>query len=261
MPGGETVEILGTRYQNLLAAEAVGRCLELLKNKVRADIFFLNLDCLRLAEQDREYRDILNAPSSLVLPDGIGLSLAARLLGERVNENCNGSDFSPIFIRAAMAAGASFFLLGGKEGVAKMAAERLRESIPDIKIVGAQNGYFQDEAAIVDRINRSGAEILFVAMGAPLQEKFIARNRARLTPCICLGVGALLDYISGTAHRAPRWVIYLRCEWFWRVLFYPRQYFSRYLIYGLGFFLRLVFFRLTHCCKQGTTKPSKGRGA
>ncbi|MCK5215260.1 MAG: WecB/TagA/CpsF family glycosyltransferase, partial [Candidatus Omnitrophica bacterium] len=113
-----------------------------------------------------------------------------------------------------------------------------------IQIVGTHHGYVEEDEAVIDQINESGAEVLFVAMGVPIQEKWIHRNRDRLNPRLCLGVGALFDYLSGTIPRAPGIVRCLRLEWLWRCFVDPRRMIKRYFIDDTGFLIRLVFHRI-----------------
>jgi exopolysaccharide biosynthesis WecB/TagA/CpsF family protein len=203
----------------------------------------LNADCLRIALSDKGYADILKK-TSLVLPDGIGLKLATALFGGKMVANCNGTDLSPALMTKATAEDLKIFFLGGREGVAAAAAENAAKKISGIRITGTENGFFKDDASVIEKINRSGADILFVAMGVPIQEKWIDRNRGCLNPKLCLGVGALFDYMSGRVIRAPKFMRALRLEWLWRVLIEPRRMFKRYLVDGIGFFLYLFYSRI-----------------
>jgi exopolysaccharide biosynthesis WecB/TagA/CpsF family protein len=235
--------VAGVRYDNLTVPGALGKAIALVDGGGREQLLFLNLDCLRLAQTDREYREVLNA-AALVLPDGVGLRVATRIFGETMKANCNGSDFSPLLLREFARRGYSCFFLGGREGVAERAARRVAGSIAGLRVVGTHSGYFPDDAPVVQMINRSEADVLFVAMGAPLQEKWIARNRTALRPALCLGVGALFDYLSKTVPRAPRLLQALSLEWAWRVALEPRRMVSRYLLAGIPFMFRLAGTRL-----------------
>jgi len=239
----ESVTLAGVSYDNLTVQRALDRAIALVRNGACEQIFFLNLDCLRIAQTDSVYRDILNA-AALVLPDGVGLRLATRIFGATMSANCNGSDFSPLLLRELAQRGHGCFFLGGREGVAERAAERVAGSIAGLRVVGTHGGYFTDDASVVRMINASGAAVLFVAMGAPRQEKWIARNRSELRPVLCLGVGALFDYLSGAVPRAPRRVRALSLEWAWRVALEPRRMVSRYILAGLPFMFQLVRIRL-----------------
>lgn len=251
-------EILGIGYDNLTVGEALPRALSLTKGPGKYTLFFLNLDCLRIAHRDKEYRGILEK-TSLVLPDGVGLRLATRLFGGSMKQDCNGSDFSPILLRAAADKNLKVFFLGGKDRVAEEASENFVKIIPNLTIVGTHSGYVSNPSEIVDRINRSGADILLVAMGVPLQEKWIDQNRTELNPTLCLGVGALFDWLSGRKKRAP-WILRaLYLEWFWRILIDFRRLFARYIIHDLGFLMFLFFYRLRNIKKQSPVQTTGKR--
>ncbi len=234
------MEILKVKYHNISFKEAISDAVRLMGQARKSNIFFLNLNCLSKAVKDKEYAAIL-ADTTLVLPDGIGLKVATWLFGGRMVENCNGTDFSPALMKIAAKQGCPIFFLGGKEGVALKAAENVRNFIPGIQIVATHSGYFEDDEEIIKKINESGAQILFVAFGAPKQEKWIAHNRQKLNPKLCLGVGALLDYMSGQKLRAPKIFQALHLEWLWRIFIDPKRMFRRYIIDGLGFMFYLIF--------------------
>lgn len=221
--------ILNVKYDNVTKTVALEKALSLLKQSNKSNIFFLNADCLYQAQNDAEYRDILNS-ADLVLPDGMGLKLATKLLGNKMKDNCNGSDFSPLLMARAAEEGYKIFFLGGRKGVAEKAAENIQNKIPGIQIVGTHSGHFDDDKEIINKINNSGADILFAAMGVPLQEKWIHKNRDKLNLKLCLGVGALLDYLSGRIRRAPKILRTIYMEWAWRILMEPKRLWKRYLI-------------------------------
>jgi len=243
------MEILNVRYDNLTLDIAVERALELARGQDKASIFFLNIDCLNKAQSDKEYLESLKH-ASLVLPDGIGLKLATILFGGRMRDNCNGTDLSPVLMEKAAAEGLKLFFLGGCEGIAEKAAENISKKIPAIKITGTSSGYFNNDDHVIDKINGSGAEMLFVALGVPLQEKWIVKNRDRLNPKLCLGVGALLDYLSGRIKRAPKFMRTIHLEWLWRIFIDPRRMFKRYIVDGAGFFIYLLFYRFRKTITQ-----------
>lgn len=226
------MHILNVRYDNITIEAAKKAALALVRGPSKREIFFLNLDCFRIAQEDEAYRRILEQ-AALVLPDGIGIRLVTRLFGGRMLQNCNGTDFSPILLRAAAAENHSVFLLGGREGVAEAASRKLVEKIPDLRIAGTHSGYLSDDARVIKMINDSGADILLVAMGVPLQEKWIHRHQAELRPGLCLGVGALFDFLSGRIRRAPMWIRKIHLEWCWRILTDPKRLGRRYLVDGV----------------------------
>ena len=203
----------------------------------KTTVNFINAHCVNVARKSRTYRCAL-ATSDLLLPDGIGIEIAARMSGLEKPENLNGTDLFPLICERAATEGAGLFLLGGMPGVADAAATWACGEYPSLRIRGTQHGYFDkhDEDALIEHINRSGAAILFVGFGVPLQEEWIARNRHRLEAPVVLGVGGLFDYYSGRIARAPTPIRAMRCEWAWRLAMEPRRMASRYLV-GNAIFL------------------------
>lgn len=210
-----------TVARDIVAYAAAGR---------RVTIQFLNAHCINVALADREYCAALGQADYL-LPDGSGLSLASRMAGVEMGENLNGTDLFPEICREATRAGQSIFLLGGKPGIATGAGRAMRERFAGLRIVGTHNGYWpaSQEDEIVAMVNASGADILLVGMGVPIQEKWIARLRDRLGAKVVLGVGGLFDYYSGAIPRAPSAMRAAGCEWVWRLMQEPRRLASRYI--------------------------------
>lgn len=202
----------------------------------RLTVNFVNAHCINQARGDAAYRRNL-ADSDLLLPDGIGVDIAARMCGAERPENLNGTDLFPLICERAAVEGTGMFLLGGLPGVADGAAAWACAQWPSLRIRGTHDGYFDptEEDALVDRINTSGAAILMVGFGVPLQEDWIARNRARLQVPVVMGVGGLFDYYSGRIARAPLTIRKLRCEWLWRLAMEPHRMAGRYLVGNISF--------------------------
>jgi N-acetylglucosaminyldiphosphoundecaprenol N-acetyl-beta-D-mannosaminyltransferase len=169
----ESVTLAGVSYDNLTLQRALDSAVGLVRDGAGKEIFFLNLDCLRIAQTDGEYRELLKA-AALVLPDGVGLRLATRMFGATMNANCNGSDFSPLLLRELAQRGYGCFFLGGRDGVAERAAKRVAGSIAGLRLVGTHSGYFTDDASVVRMINASG-RLSFRGDG-PRGGKWIART-------------------------------------------------------------------------------------
>lgn len=202
----------------------------------RSTINFINAHCVNVEKRDPAYRTALDA-SDLLLPDGIGIEIAASLTGQKLGDNLNGTDLFPELCREAQEEGVGVFLLGGEPGVADAAAQWASDNYPALRIAGTQNGFFapQDEEAIIERINASVAGIVLVGMGVPHQEKWIARNRHRINAPVVIGVGGLFDYYSGRIPRAPAAVRAIKSEWMWRLAMEPRRMAKRYLWGNLEF--------------------------
>ncbi len=175
-----------------------------------------------IAQQNAAFMRVLRQ-ADLCVADGVGLLWAARRLGRALPERVTGSDGVPLIAERAAREGWRLYLLGAAEGVAERAAEALRARYPGVRIVGTYAGSPapEEEDALVARVNASGADILFVAYGAPQQDLWIARNRARLKVSVAMGVGGTFDFLAGVVPRAPRWMRQLGLEWLFRLLRQP----------------------------------------
>ncbi|MDW3224384.1 MAG: WecB/TagA/CpsF family glycosyltransferase [Paracoccaceae bacterium] len=240
--GAEKTSFPDIRRQRILGLPLVD---ELPENVARhllsgqkASVFFLNAHCANVSAGDRSYRAAM-ARAEYVLPDGVGVELAARMRGRKLSANLNGTDFVPLLLREAASKGLSVYLLGGKPGTAVKAAEALRSQIPGLQIAGTRDGYAQtrNEVAAVAGINASKADIVLVAMGVPLQELWIDRNRKQIDAQLVLGVGALFDFLAGNVRRAPEIVRRARMEWIWRLAMEPARLAKRYIV-GNAVFLK-----------------------
>ncbi|MBI5666775.1 MAG: WecB/TagA/CpsF family glycosyltransferase [Chloroflexi bacterium] len=182
----------------------------------------INPEFVMVAQRDPNFFNILNR-ADLCVPDGVGLLWAARHLGHPLPERVTGSDGVPRIAERAAQTGWRLFLLGAAPGVAEKAAEVLRQQYPGVTIVGTYGGSPapEEEDAIVERVNASGADILFVAYGAPEQDKWIARNLPRLKVAMAMGVGGSLDFIAGIVPRAPLWMQRAGLEWLFRLYLQP----------------------------------------
>jgi N-acetylglucosaminyldiphosphoundecaprenol N-acetyl-beta-D-mannosaminyltransferase len=182
-----------------------------------------NPEFVMRAQQDAAFRQVL-WQADLCIPDGVGLLIAAQWLGRPLPQRVPGSEL--VYHLAELAAENRWrlFLLGAAEGVAEAAAVILQQQYPGLIIAGTYAGSPDpsENAAIVRRINDSQADMLFVAYGAPRQDKWIARNKESLTAVrLAMGVGGSLDFITGRAVRAPRWLQNLGLEWFYRLIREP----------------------------------------
>ncbi|PJF37291.1 MAG: hypothetical protein CUN49_01150 [Candidatus Thermofonsia Clade 1 bacterium] len=237
------LEVLGVPIDRLTFAELLDQIGHWIREASSARLICTaNPELVMLAQRDVLFYTILRR-CALVTADGVGLLWAARRLGVRLPERVTGSDSLPLIAERAAQAGWRLFLLGAAEGVAARAAARLRERFPRLQVVGTHSGDPSPEAedGIVALINASGADILFVAYGSPQQEKWLARNLARLQVKVALGVGGAFDFVAGTAQRAPLWMRRLGLEWFHRLLRQPWRW--RRMASRLPRFVWLVLWR------------------
>ena len=232
------VPILGVGVCKLTKEQAIQAVDRLAAERVRQMLAYVNAHTLNLAVHDRELRDALNR-SALVMNDGIGVGLAARMRGERFPENLNGSDFNVRLLELAATNGWGVFLLGGEPGVAETAANRLKQRIAALCVVGTCDGFTgENDDLLAQRVRDAGATVLLVALGNPQQETWIDRNLASTGALVGVGVGAFLDFSAGKVVRAPRWMNVMGIEWCFRLIQEPRRLWRRYVVGNPLFLLR-----------------------
>jgi exopolysaccharide biosynthesis WecB/TagA/CpsF family protein len=245
-PAAPFLEVLGVRLDNTHVQEAVDWLVRRTLDRRRTFVAFANPDCLNAAQGNLPYRRALQR-ANRVFADGSGVRIAARLLGQRMKGNVNGTDLFPELCRAAATHGLRPFLLGARPGLAETAAHEMQQRFPGLQFAGTAHGYFapHEAAAVIERINYSGADLLLVAMGAPQQELWLAQHGARIDVPVQFGVGGLFDYYSGRIPRAPAWLREAGCEWVWRLACEPTRLWRRYLLGNPLFIARVLRDRLT----------------
>lgn len=234
------LNFFGIPVVNTTMQEAVDWVIAQAAGGVKKTMAFVNPDCLNIAWQDARYRHVLRQ-ADRVLPDGIGIHLGCRLLGQALRANVNGTDMFPLLCEAAAREGRPIYLLGARPGVAQAAADNMVKRYPGLQVAGTRDGYFlpAEEAAVVDAINDSGARILLVAFGVPRQELWLSRWRERLAAPVGMGVGGLFDFYSGRIPRAPLWMREMGLEWVYRLMQEPGRMWRRYVIGNPLFLLRV----------------------
>ena len=213
---------MGVGFDDLTVEEAAGRGLELLEREGFHYVVTPNPEMVMAAEKDPAFRDVLNA-ADLVLPDGVGVVKAAALLGRPLKGRCPGIDFASTLMERLAGTGKGLFLLGAKPGVAEAAAERLGAKYPGLKLCGTHDGYFQNDGPVVEAVKASGAEVLFVCLGFPRQEFWMAQHGAATGVKLAVGLGGSLDVFAGVVERAPESWQKLGLEWLYRLLKEPKR--------------------------------------
>ncbi len=192
----------------------------------------VNADFLVNATKDPEIRHILQE-ADMATADGMPIVMGSNLLGVGLNDRVTGSDMIPLLAQRAAREGHSVFFLGGEPGVAARAAEILKQKNPDLIVAGVYSPPFRPvldmDPSIVTRVREARPDILLVAFGNPKQEKWIAMHRYDLRVPVMIGVGATLDFIAGSAVRAPRWMQKTGLEWMHRMVQDPRRLVKRYV--------------------------------
>ncbi|GHV10049.1 N-acetylmannosaminyltransferase [Clostridia bacterium] len=225
------VDVLGLGFDNVDMAQAVESALGLLKSGGGHYVVTPNSEIVVDVRRDAAARAVFQS-ADLVLPDGAGVLVAAKLLRRPLTARVAGVDFAQSLM--AQAKGLKLYLLGGAEGVAEQAGQRLAERYPDLNIVGVHNGYFNGREAEVDAdIKRKDPDILFVCLGAPKQENWMYTHREDFGDCLMVGLGGCLDVWSGRVERAPQWYQTHNLEWFYRLCKQPSR---------LGRMMKLPYF-------------------
>jgi N-acetylglucosaminyldiphosphoundecaprenol N-acetyl-beta-D-mannosaminyltransferase len=235
---------MGFRVWDVALPRAAGLIVDCAVRGEALDVFFVNAHCVNVAARSPSYAALLKR-APFVFADGAGMALAARLFGERLEHNVNGTDLFPEICAAAAAARVPIAFLGARPGIAQACKQQVERRWPGLEVAWVEHGFLpaEREAMRLAALNASGARILFVAKGVPGQELWIAAHRSQLRVPVVLGVGALLDFYSGAVRRAPALVRRLRGEWVWRLMREPRRMAGRYLLGNPQFVARALVLR------------------
>ena len=183
-----------------------------------------NAEMVMLANQNPMLHGILNS-ASLVVPDGAGILWAAERMGEHVPERVTGVDVTKELFKVASKMQIPIYCLGAAPGVAKQAVDNLQHAMGPINLVGIHDGFFdeEEEKRIVEDIKTSGAKLVFVALGVPKQEQWIAEKLTSLDGVVAIGIGGSFDVLAGNIPRAPHWMQRNRLEWLYRLYLEPKR--------------------------------------
>ena len=222
----ENAIILGVPVVPYTMDEAVEKLTQDTLEHKRNFVVTANAEIIMMAQDDPEYKLLLSETVDLVLPDGAGTVWAGNYLGYAIPERVAGYDLYLRLLEEAANNNISVYFFGGKPGIAEEAAEEGKRRWPQLTVAGCRNGYFsvEEEQEILDGINRSGAAMLFAALGAPKQEKWLAKFRGQLKPCLLMGIGGSFDVLAGKVQRAPKWMQDARLEWFFRLVKQPSRF-------------------------------------
>lgn len=234
------INVMGVNFDNVTMAEALDRAREILDGGKTAYVVTPNAEIVYEAMHNEEMMQLIGG-ASLVLPDGAGVVLGSKILGTPLKQKVAGVEFADHLLDVLIEKNLKLYLLGSKPGVAELAAEKMLEKHPGLQICGMADGYFKDEVEVVQKVNAAGADVLFVCLGAPKQELFMRNHLDELNVKMMIGLGGSLDSFAGTVKRAPRWMIKVNLEWFYRLLKEPKR---------LGRMMRLPKFILAVVAKK-----------
>lgn len=222
MSAGKRIDILGVGFDDLDMDGAIALALENIRAHSGGWVVTPNPEIVLECRRNPQLADAVHE-AALVIPDGIGVLYAARILGRPLQEKIPGIDFACALMEQLAASAGSVYLFGAKPGVAEAAADALLESYPGLQICGTHNGYFTDDSPIVADIHEKKPDLVLVCLGAPKQELWMREHAERLDAGLLIGLGGSLDVFAGTAQRAPERWRKLGLEWLYRLYKEPRR--------------------------------------
>lgn len=214
--------ILGVQVNTENYDELIPKVFRNIEDNKKSLVVAINPEKLMKAKEDPELKALLNR-AEFQIPDGIGVIIASKLKKGSISSRITGIDMMDRIVREAARTGRAVFLYGAKPGVANKAAQQLKQSYPNLIVVGTQDGYESDTSKVLETINKSKPDILFVAMGSPKQEQWIEQHRDNLYPTLYQGVGGSFDVLAGNVKRAPAAFQRMGAEWLYRLLKEPSR--------------------------------------
>lgn len=247
------LNVLDVDFLSISMEEALSMLQQVIDSGQKETVSFINADCLNISCTDESYRSILQS-QDIVFPDGAGINIACRVLGERLVANLNGTDLIPELWKIAQTKGYRFYLLGAAPGVSDRMQTKLEETYPGLQVVGSHDGYFDHDTeseSVIEKINAAEPNIVLVAFGAPHQEKWIDKHKGALDANLVFGVGGLFDFYSGDKKRAPLWMRNGGIEWMYRLYLEPGRLWRRYIVGNPLFVYRVLKWK-----KQSSTRTA-----
>ena len=217
------IDVLSVNIDDVTSAEAVEAGMTMLREEKFHYVVTPNPEFILAAKKDDAFRTVLNK-ADLALPDGIGVVYAAKILGRPLKGRSPGVDFAQGLMEKLAQTGDKLFLLGAKPGVAEQAAENLRKAHPGLNICGTHDGYFKEDGPVIEAVKAAGADVIFVCLGAPKQELWMAQNGPLTGARLAVGLGGCLDVFAGNVQRAPEAWQKAGLEWLYRLIKEPSRF-------------------------------------
>ena len=217
------IEVLGIQFDDLTLEQAAEKGAAMLEEDRFHYVVTPNPEFILAAEKDEDFRRVINA-ADLVIPDGIGVVYSAKILGTPLPERVPGIEFAGKMLEVLNEKGGRLFLLGAKPGVAEKAGENILAKFPNIVLCGTQDGYFKDEEDVLLKVAAARPDLMFVCLGAPKQEKWMARWGQHTGARLAIGLGGVLDVYAGNVERAPESWQKLGLEWAYRLKKEPQRF-------------------------------------
>ncbi len=216
------INVLGVGFDNITMEQAEAEGVRLMDTPGAHYAVTPNPEIVEVCREDQEALEAVNG-ADLVLADGIGIIYGAKMLGTPLKGRVTGIGFAQAIMARMAENGKTLYLLGAKPGVAEKAAENLQRQYPGLRIAGTHDGYFQEDGPVIEAIRESGADVVFVCLGAPKQEKWMRKNGEATGAHLLVGLGGCLDVFSGEVQRAPEVFQKLGLEWLHRLVKNPSR--------------------------------------
>ena len=225
----EKINIRGVNFDNVTPDEAIKAAEGYIERGEQCVVFTPNSEIVQMAIENEDFKNLINS-AELIIPDGAGVVLASKILKKPLKGKVAGCEFAETLVKNSAEGKYKIFFYGSKpttdEGlsVAELANKKMGERY-GFEASGTSHGYVKPDGydELIEKINNSGADILFVCLGVPMQEKWIYENRNKLNCKLIVGLGGTLDVFAGTVKRAPNAFVKLNLEWFYRLLKEPRR--------------------------------------
>lgn len=231
----EKQALLNTYINNVTMPETIVAIERMIETDKKSYVVAINVDVVMKIEKDAYLKNIVDN-ASMVLVDGKPLVWISKLYGKPLKAKISGSDLVPLLCEMAAEKGYKIFIIGGKDGIAEQAKEKLESQLPKIKIVGTYAppfGFEKDESElnkINQMISKAHPDLLITCFGCPKQEKWIYENIEKYDAKVSVCAGATVDFLAGNVKRAPHWMSGHGLEWFYRFLQEPKRMFKRYFV-------------------------------
>ena len=223
------VHLFSVNIDALTMDETVQRIMDLVAEGESVQHVVLNASKVVMMSKDEQLRKVI-AACPIVNADGQSVVVASRLLRRRLPERVAGIDLFLELVARSAGDGRSVYFLGARDEVLEEMIRRFLQQFPGLRIAGSRNGYWDDDAAIVEQVRAAAPDLVFLAIPSPRKEFWLAKHLPEMGVPFAMGVGGSFDVVAGKVKRAPVWVQRIGCEWVYRLVQEPRRMWKRYLV-------------------------------
>jgi N-acetylglucosaminyldiphosphoundecaprenol N-acetyl-beta-D-mannosaminyltransferase len=227
-------QLFGVEVDALTMDQTVLRIMQLVGEGVPVQHVVLNASKVVMMSKDDRLKSVIKA-CPIVNADGQSVVVASRLLRQRLPERVAGIDLFVELVERSAADGRSVYFLGARDEVLEEMTSRFLAKYPTLRIAGTRNGYWDDDAAVVQQVRDAKPDLLFLAIPSPRKEFWLAEHMPAMGVPFAMGVGGSFDVVAGKVKRAPVWVQRIGCEWVYRLVQEPRRMWKRYLVGNTSF--------------------------